>query len=66
MCAFVRYYLQDLAVKGPWADPKALDLHHPALSPMADLPRLEILSGVRIVTDLTRGLGVAVYDHLKD
>lgn len=66
VCELVRYYLQDLTVKGAWAGPAALELHHHALAPVADLPVLEVLSGVHIVTDLTLGLGEVVYDYLTD
>jgi len=61
----VRYYLRDLTVKGAWMAPAALDPHHHALAPVADLPVLEVLSGVHIVTDLTLGLGEVVHDYLK-
>ena len=64
VCELVRYYLQDLVVKGAWSGPAALELHQHALAPVADLPVLEILSGVHIVTDLTLGLGEVVYDYL--
>jgi acetoacetate decarboxylase len=37
---------------------------HHALAPVAQLPVLEVLSGVHIVTDLTLGLGTVVYDYL--
>ncbi len=66
VCELVRYYLQDLTVKGAWAGPAALELHHHALAPVADLPVLEVISGVHIVTDLTLGLGEVVHDYLKD
>ncbi len=66
VCELVRYYLKDLTVKGAWAGPAALELHHHALAPVADLPVLEVLSGVHIVTDLTLGLGEVVHDYLKE
>ena len=66
VCELVRYYLEDLTVKGAWAGPAALELHHHALAPVADLPVLEVLSGVHIVTDLTLGLGEVVHDYLKE
>ncbi len=66
VCELVRYYLQDLTVKGAWTGPAALELHHHALAPVADLPVLEVLSGVHIVTDLTLGLGEVVHDYLRD
>ncbi len=66
ICELVSYSLQDLTVKGAWTGPAALDLHHHALAPVADLPVLEVLSGVHIITDLTLGLGEVVHDYLKD
>jgi acetoacetate decarboxylase len=66
ICELVRYYLEDVTVKGAWSGPAALELHHHALAPVADLPVLEVLSGVHIVTDLTLGLGEVVHDYLAD
>lgn len=66
VCELVRYYSKDLTVKGAWTGPAALELHHHALAPVADLPVLEVLSAVHILTDLTLGLGEVVYDYLKD
>ena len=64
VCELVRYYLQDLTVKGAWSGPAALELNQHALAPVAELPVLEVLSGVHILTDLTLGLGEVVYDYL--
>jgi acetoacetate decarboxylase len=66
VCELVRYYLEDLTVKGAWIGPAGLELRHHALAPVADLPVLEVVSGVHIVTDLTLGLGEVVHDYLKD
>jgi len=65
VCELVRYYLEDLTVKGAWAGPAALELHDHALAPVADLPVLEVVSGVHILSDLTLGLGEVVYDYLE-
>ena len=64
ICELVRYYCEDVTVKGAWGGPAALELFHHALAPVAQLPVLEVLSGVHIVTDLTLGLGTVVYDYL--
>jgi acetoacetate decarboxylase len=37
-----------------------------ALAPVAQLPVLEVLSGVHILCDLTLGLGSVVHDYLKE
>jgi acetoacetate decarboxylase len=62
----VRYYLEDVVVKGAWSGPAALQLAHHALAPIADLPVREVTGAVHILTDLTLGLGKVVYDYLKD
>jgi len=64
VCELVRYYCEDVTVKGAWSGPAALQLFQHALAPVAQLPVLEVLSGVHIVTDLTLGLGTVVYDYL--
>ncbi len=66
ICELVRYYLREVTVKGAWTSPAALELAQHALAPVADLPVLEVVSGVHILTDLTLGLGEVVHDYLKD
>jgi acetoacetate decarboxylase len=63
-CELVRYYCEDITVKGAWEGPAALELFHHALAPVAALPVLEVMSGVHIQTDLTLGLGTVVHDYL--
>ena len=65
ICELVAYGLEDLAVKGAWEGPAALELHAHALAPVAALPVLEVISGAHILTDLTLGLGRVVHDYLK-
>jgi acetoacetate decarboxylase len=57
---------EDVMVKGAWEGPAALELFHHALAPVAQLPVLEVLSGVHILCDLTLGLGSVVHDYLKE
>ena len=64
ICELVQYSLTDITVKGAWSGPGALDLHAHALAPVADLPVLEVLSAVHILTDLTLPLGTVAYDYL--
>ncbi len=66
VCELVRYYLEDLTVKGAWEGPAALELFQHALAPVAELPVLEVLSGTHIVTDLTLGMGEVVYDYMEN
>jgi acetoacetate decarboxylase len=65
ICELVEYYLEDIVVKGAWSGPAALSLTPHALAPVADLPVLEVVSAVHIVSDLTLGLGKVVYDYLR-
>ena len=45
ICELVRYYCEDVTVKGAWEGPAALELFHHALAPVASLPVREVLSG---------------------
>jgi acetoacetate decarboxylase len=65
VCELVRYFCQDVTVKGAWTGPVALELFHHALAPVAALPVLEVVSGVHILSDLTLGLGTVVHDYLS-
>ncbi|MFO1306097.1 MAG: acetoacetate decarboxylase [Burkholderiales bacterium] len=64
ICELVRYYLEDITVKGAWEGPAALQLFEHALAPVAQLPVREVISGTHILTDLTLGLGTVVHDYL--
>jgi acetoacetate decarboxylase len=65
ICELVEYYLEEITVKGAWTAPAALDLHAHALAPVAELPVLEVVSGVHVIADLTLGLGKVVHDYLR-
>jgi acetoacetate decarboxylase len=64
ICELVEYYLEDITIKGAWTGPGALSLSPHAMAPVAELPVLEVLSTVHIVSDLTLGLGKVVHDYL--
>lgn len=64
ICELVEYYMEDIALKGAWTGPGALELTHHALAPVAQLPVLEVLGTSHILTDLTLGLGKVVHDYL--
>jgi acetoacetate decarboxylase len=64
ICELVEYFLEDINIKGAWTGPVALELHAHALAPVADLPVLEVVSGLHILSDLTLGLGKVVHDYL--
>jgi acetoacetate decarboxylase len=65
ICELVRYYLEDITVKGAWTGPAGLQLAQHALAPLAELPVLEVVSAVHFLADLTLGLGEVVHDYLK-
>ena len=64
ICELVRYFCEDITVKGAWEGPAAIELFHHALAPVAALPVREVISGVHILSDLTLGLGTVVHDYL--
>jgi acetoacetate decarboxylase len=64
ICELVRYYCEEVTVKGAWEGPAALELFEHALAPVAALPVREVISGVHIQSDLTLGLGTVVHDYL--
>ena len=66
VCELVRYYMEDVAVKGAWAGPAAIQLFDHALCDVARLPVREVVSATHYVTDLTLGLGEVVFDYLQD
>lgn len=64
ICELVRYRLSDIALKGSWTGPAALELAPHALAPVADLPVREVLFATHLVADLTLDLGEVVHDYL--
>jgi acetoacetate decarboxylase len=64
ICELVRYFCEQITVKGAWEGPAALELFQHALAPVASLPVREVISGVHIQSDLTLGLGTVVHDYL--
>jgi acetoacetate decarboxylase len=64
ICELVRYYLEDITLKGAWTGPAALEFHPHALAPLAELPVREIVSATHLIADLTLGLGSVVHDYL--
>jgi acetoacetate decarboxylase len=65
ICELVEYYLEDIDLKGAWTGPAALSLMPHALAPVAELPVLEVVSAVHILSDITLGLGKVVHDYLR-
>jgi acetoacetate decarboxylase len=64
ICELVRYYLSDFNLKGAWSGPAALEFYPHALAPLTDLPVLEVISGLHLISDLTLNLGEVVHDYL--
>jgi acetoacetate decarboxylase len=64
ICELVEYNLTEINLKGAWTGPAELSLTSHALAPLAELPVLEIVSGMHIIADLTLPLGKVVYDYL--
>lgn len=66
VCELVRYYMQDVDLKGAWTGPAALELFQHAIADIAKLPVLEVLGGSHFIANLTLGLGEVVFDYLAD
>ena len=65
ICELVRYYLEDVTLKGAWTGPAALALFPHAMCDVARLPVRSVVSASHFVADLTLGLGEVVFDYLK-
>lgn len=65
ICELVRYYMEDVTLKGAWTGPAALQLFDHAMCDVNRLPVREVVSGTHYIADLTLGLGEVVYDYLK-
>jgi acetoacetate decarboxylase len=65
ICELVRYYLEDVTLKGAWTGPAALQFFDHAMCDVNKLPVREVVSAAHYVTDLTLGLGEVVFDYLK-
>lgn len=66
ICELVRYYFEDITVKGAWTGPASLALAPHALAPVADLPVLEVVGARHIIADVTLGLGEVMHDYLAN
>ena len=64
ICELVRYYLEDVTLKGAWSGPAALQFFDHAMCDVNRLPVREVLSASHYITDLTLGLGEVVHDYL--
>lgn len=66
ICELVEYHLTEINLKGAWTGPAELSLTSHALAPLAELPVLEIVSGLHLIADLTLPLGKVVHDYLEE
>jgi acetoacetate decarboxylase len=57
ICELVRYWWQDVALKGVWCGRGALQLFANALGNVAKRPVLNVLSGTHFVANVTVGIG---------
>lgn len=64
ICELVRYFQQDIVLKGAWSGPAALALFPHVMADVANLPVLEVLGATHFIADLTLGLGEVVHDYL--
>jgi acetoacetate decarboxylase len=65
ICELVKYYLEDVSLKGAWSGPAALELFHHVACDVARLPVREIIGATHFKADLTLGLGTVVHDYMK-
>ena len=61
----MRYYLENVTLKGAWSGPAAIELFEHAMCGVARLAVRGVVSASHFVTDLTLGLGEVVHDYLK-
>jgi acetoacetate decarboxylase len=60
----VRYYLEDIQLKGAWTSPAALELEPHVMADVASLPVRQIVRALHYKADLTLGVGEVVFDYL--
>lgn len=65
ICELVRVGRSDVALRGAWTGPGALDLRSHALARLADLPVKRILSTTHVIADFTLDPGAVVHDYMK-
>src|SRR6516162_9558733 len=51
ICELVRYYMEDVTLKGAWAGPAAIQLFEHAMCDVARLPVREVVSATHYITD---------------
>jgi acetoacetate decarboxylase len=66
ICELVQYFLEDIALKGAWSGPAALELHTHVMADVARLPVREVIAASHFKADLTLGLGTVVHDYMAN
>jgi acetoacetate decarboxylase len=66
ICEPVRYYMENVTLKGAWAGPAAIQLFAHVMCDIARLLVCEVVSATHYITDLTLGLGEVVFDYMKE
>ncbi len=66
ICELVRFYCEDVTLKGAWSGPAAIELFEHAMCDVARLPVRGVVSATNFITDLTLGLGKVVHDYLAE
>ncbi len=66
ICELVRFYYEDVTLKGAWSGPAAIELFEHAMCDVARLPVRGVVSATNFNTDLTLGLGKVVHDYLAE
>ncbi len=57
---------QDVVIKGAWHGAGRLDLIPAVNAPLADLPVLDMVDALHLVTDLTLPYGIVLHDYLAE
>jgi acetoacetate decarboxylase len=65
ICELVKYFLEDVTLKGAWSGPAALQLFNHVACDVARLPVREVIGATHFKADLTLGLGTVVHDYMK-
>jgi acetoacetate decarboxylase len=65
ICELVKYFLEDVQLKGAWSGPAAIELFDHVACDVARLPVREIIGATHFKADLTLGLGTVVHDYMK-
>ena len=66
VCELVRYYMEDITLKGAWEGPAALQFFDHVMCDVNRLPIREVIGAKHYIADITLGLGEVVFDYLAE